>query len=117
MKYLLMFCGTQEDRDRVATMAADVHEREFGKVMQWLQELGPKIVTSGRLQPPASATTVRFDAEGVASVTDGPFIEAKEAIGGYAVVELADLDEALRVARAWPARGSVEIRPLVDGPR
>ena len=46
-------------------------------------------------------------------VTDGPFIEAKEQIGGYAAIEVADLDEALRMARTWPGRGAVEIRPVM----
>jgi hypothetical protein len=47
-------------------------------------------------------------------VVDGPFIEAKEVIGGYAIVEVADLDEALQMAKTWPGQTSVEIRPVVD---
>ena len=47
-------------------------------------------------------------------VVDGPFIEAKEVIGGYAIVEVADLDEALQMAKSWPGLTSVEIRPIVD---
>jgi hypothetical protein len=46
-------------------------------------------------------------------VTDGPFIEAKEVIGGFAVVDVADLDEALEMAKAWPG-GDVEVRPVVE---
>jgi hypothetical protein len=45
-------------------------------------------------------------------VTDGPFIESKEVIGGFALIEVADLDEALAMAKDWP--GTVEIRPIVD---
>jgi hypothetical protein len=116
MKYMLMFCGSDEDRARQEAMTAEVYKQEFGKVMQWLQDLGPKLVTSGRFQPPATATTVRFNHDGTATVTDGPFIEAKEAIGGFAVVDLPDLDEALRLAKAWPARGSVEVRPFLEAP-
>jgi hypothetical protein len=116
MKYMLMFCGTDEDRARQESLTAEVYKQEFGKVMQWLQDLGPKLVTSGRFQPPATATTVRFNHDGTATVTDGPFIEAKEAIGGFAVVDLPDLDEALRLAKAWPARGSVEVRPFLEAP-
>jgi hypothetical protein len=58
---------------------------------------------------------VRHDRIGRAEpvVTDGPFIEAKEQIGGYASIEVEDLDEALRMAKSWPGRGSVEIRPVV----
>lgn len=116
MKYMLMFCGTEEDRERQARLTAEIYQQEFGRVMQWLQELGPQLVTSGRFQPPETATTVRFNDDGAPTVTDGPFIEAKEAIGGFAVVDLPDLDAALKVAKAWPARGSVEVRPFMDAP-
>ncbi|HLZ26696.1 MAG TPA: YciI family protein [Chloroflexota bacterium] len=116
MKYMLMFCGTEKDRARQERLTAEAYQQEFGKVMQWLQDLGPKLVTSGRFQPPATATTVRFSDEGAPAITDGPFIEAKEAIGGFAVVDLPDLDEALKVARAWPAGGCVEVRPFMEAP-
>jgi len=46
-------------------------------------------------------------------VTDGPFIEAKETVGGFALIDVANLDEAIEMAKTWPAKGSVEIRPLV----
>jgi hypothetical protein len=48
-------------------------------------------------------------------VTDGPYLEGKEGIGGYAEIEVADLDEALRMAKTWPGRGTVEIRPVITG--
>ncbi|MGI9148215.1 MAG: YciI family protein [Chloroflexota bacterium] len=116
MKYMLMFCGTDEDRARQERLTAEAYKHEFGKVMQWLQELGPKLVSSGRFQPPDTATTVRFEQDGRPTLTDGPFVEAKEAIGGFAVVDVSDLDEALRLAKAWPARGSVEVRPFIEAP-
>jgi hypothetical protein len=51
--------------------------------------------------------------EGEPLIHDGPFIEGNEIIGGYAVIEVADLDEALRLVKTWPARGDiVEIRPV-----
>jgi hypothetical protein len=117
MKYLFMFCGSEEDRQRQANFTEEVYQLEFARVMQWLQDAGPKVVSSGRLQPPTTATTVRFNDAGAPAVVDGPFVEAKEAIGGFAIVDVEDLDEALRMAKAWPARGSVEVRPFVDGPR
>ena len=46
-------------------------------------------------------------------MTDGPFLEGNEVIGGYAEIDVADLDEALRMAKAWPPRGAVEIRPVL----
>jgi hypothetical protein len=61
--------------------------------------------------PPESATTVRLD-RGEPLVSDGPFVEGKEVISGYAEIEVADLDEALRLAKSWPACPVVEIRPI-----
>ena len=64
------------------------------------------------LQPAVTATTVRLDAGSEPVITDGPFVEGKEVVSGYAEVEVADLDEALRMVRSWPGCPLVEIRPL-----
>jgi hypothetical protein len=64
------------------------------------------------LMPTATATTVRSDA-GRFIVTDAPFAETKEALGGYYIIEAADIDEALEVAKQVPAPfGCVEVRPV-----
>ena len=47
-------------------------------------------------------------------VTDGPFVEAKEAVGSYAVVEAKDRDQAIEIAKSWPAGGLVEVRPVEE---
>jgi hypothetical protein len=75
------------------------------------------LVDSGPLQPPASATTIRVR-DGQTMVTDGPFAEIKEQIGGYYVLDCADLDEAMRWAATIPAArfGAIEIRPLMVMP-
>jgi len=65
------------------------------------------------LQPERTATTIRFN-NGKPVVTDGPFIEGKETIGGYAEVTVADLDEAIAMAKEWPTGGPVEVRPVID---
>jgi len=72
---------------------------------------------SGPLQPPASATTIRVR-DGETLVTDGPFAELKEQIGGYYVLDCADLDEAMRWAATIPSArfGAIEIRPLMVMP-
>jgi hypothetical protein len=77
-----------------------------------LQEAGIMVSGAG-LQGVDVATTVRVRA-GERLLTDGPFADTKELIGGFATVECADLDEALDVASAHPAAryGSIEIRPL-----
>jgi hypothetical protein len=66
------------------------------------------------LQPTSTATSLRKDATGEFVITDGPFAETKEALGGYYLIEAADLDEALAVAKQVPAPfGGVEVRPLM----
>jgi hypothetical protein len=47
-------------------------------------------------------------------VTDGPFSESKETVGGYGILSVANLDEAIAIAKSWPGGGTVEIRPVVD---
>jgi hypothetical protein len=65
------------------------------------------------LQPTGTATSLRRQGSGGLAVTDGAFVETKEAVGGYYVVEAADLDEAMAVAKDIPAPfGGVEIRPV-----
>jgi hypothetical protein len=75
------------------------------------------LVDSGPLQPPESATTLRVrDSESL--ITDGPFAELKEQIGGYYVLDCPDLDEALRWTAMIPAArfGAIELRPLMVMP-
>jgi hypothetical protein len=75
------------------------------------------LVDSGPLQPASAATTLRVR-DGEPLVTDGPFAELKEQIGGYYVLDCADLDEALRWAATIPAArfGCIELRPLMMPP-
>jgi hypothetical protein len=70
-----------------------------------------------RLQPPEAATTVRVQG-GETLVTDGPFVETKEALGGWLLFEADDLDAAIELAARIPAArmgGAIEVRPLVEG--
>ena len=60
-----------------------------------------------------TATTVRVDREGATTVTDGPFVEAKEMVGGYAIIDVPDLDAAIALVRTWPAPDILEIRPVM----
>ncbi len=92
------------------------HERQ-AIVEEYLEirEL-PGVVGGGQLQPIETATTVRVQ-NGETLLTDGPFIDAKEHVGGYLVIEADDLDAALRIAARIPAArmgGAVEVRPLVE---
>ena len=74
----------------------------------------PAVVGSAHLQPISMATTVRV-ADGDTLVTDGPFADTKEALGGFYVIEAPDLDVALRLAKICPA-GNVEVRPVLELP-
>jgi hypothetical protein len=78
-----------------------------------VEELGGQIVTGWALQPSTTATSIRGDV-----VTDGPFVEAKEVVAGFFVLEAPDLDVALRIAKLNPAtrEGGVEVRPLFVPP-
>ena len=116
MKYVLLFCGTDADAAAFAALPVDELRQRYEAVGQWFAEHRDKIKYADQLQPATTATTVRHDWSGNSGpvVTDGPFIEAKEQVGGYASIDVSDLDEALRMARTWPGRGTVEIRPVLD---
>ena len=75
----------------------------------------PTTVHGAELHPPSTATTVRVQ-DGRTLTTDGPFAETKEQLGGYYLIDVADLDEAIEVAGRIPAasHGAVEIRPVVE---
>ena len=112
MKYVLMFVDTEDYAKEVEAMSRPELEQVYQRVNQWFVDHADKITaTSGKLQGAASATTVRLDGEKVLT-TDGPFMEGKEVISGFTEIEVADLDEALRMVRTWPACPVVEIRPV-----
>jgi len=84
----------------------EAHGRFAGQV----SELGGTILGGNALEPSSTATTVRNDI-----VTDGPFAETKEVLGGYYLIEARDLDHALEIAKLCPAAyGGVEVRPIMD---
>ncbi len=76
----------------------------------------PGVTPGEGLQPPETATTVRVQ-DGTTLVTDGPFAELKEAIGGYLLFEADDLDAAIELAARIPAAamgGAIEVRPIAE---
>jgi hypothetical protein len=76
----------------------------------------PGVTTGVQMQPPETATTVRVE-DGKTLTTDGPFVETKEALGGYLFFEADDLDAAIELAARIPAArlgGAIEVRPLVE---
>ena len=94
-----------------------VNEKDMGKLMaaygQFSQEIASICQGAERLQPTPTATTVRTP-KGDVIATDGPFAETKEQLGGYYLIDVKDLDEAIAWAAKVPtaAYGSVEVRPI-----
>ena len=115
MKYMLLIC-----RDEPAWDALSVSERRqvyLGtvKIREELEARGQH-VASAPLHPSSSATSVRVR-DGKRLVTDGPFAETREQLGGYMIIDVKDLDEAIGIAGRIPlARTStIEIRPVREG--
>jgi hypothetical protein len=114
VKYMLLFCGTLEGQRAYDAMAPDELGARLAEVGRWFGEHQAKIGESNQLQPPDTATTVHHERGEQPMVTDGPFLEGNEVIGGYVVVDVGELDDALAMARSWPGGGSVEIRPIAS---
>lgn len=109
-EYLCLIYG---DESAFATMT----EQDMNAMMEGHNKFGHNNETALRggnaLQPAGTATTVRTEKSGKQTVTDGPFAETKETLGGYYLIEAKDLDEALAIAKQIPApNGCVELRPI-----
>lgn len=113
MKYMMLIGGEETS---YVNDTKEERQALYERLGAWWEEheRAGRIIGGHELQPSSTATTVRVSADGNATVTDGPFIEGKEMIGGYAVLEVEDLDEALRIASSWPAPDTLEIRPIVE---
>jgi hypothetical protein len=111
VKYMLLFIKNEDaDLDEVAQRA------HYAAIDEWFSEIGRdgKLRGGEELQPSNTATTIRFQ-EGRPLVTDGPFMESKENVAGFVTIDVADLDEAIAIAKKWPPKDqAVEIRPVVN---
>ena len=106
-----MFVETEE---YASDLARDEPLREgqaYARVTTGSPTTRTSIRDGTKLQSAETATTVRLD-RGEPVITDGPFVEGKEIVSGFAEIEVADLDEALRMVQAWPGCPVVEIRPV-----
>jgi hypothetical protein len=111
MKYVLLFVDTEQFSNDLQAMGPVERARAYERVNQWFAEHADVLTGGNKLQDPNTATTVRLDG-GEPIITDGPFVEGKEVVSGYAEMDVADLDEALRIVKTWPGCPVVEIRPL-----
>jgi hypothetical protein len=108
-QYLILIYESEEG---YATASPEVYQEVMeahNRFAQQVGELGGQLLGGNALQPITTATTIRSDI-----VTDGPFVETKEALGGYYLIEAKDLDQALAIGKLCPARfGGVEVRPIM----
>ena len=112
-QYMLMFVGND---DEWADQPKDDLANAYAAIGKWWDDLEKKgvIKSGGELDHQKTASTVRR-VNGRMKVSDGPFIESKEHVGGYALISVPDLDAAIAVAKSWPGRSAtVEVRPIVE---
>ena len=113
MQFLLIVCWDAEDMN--ALDAPEPGDKPDDESFPWLDDLQArgKWVTGDQLAPPRRARSVRVR-DGKASVTDGPFAETKEAVGGFDLIEADSLEEAVEIAAGHPVAriGTIEVRPL-----
>src|SRR6516162_1213109 len=113
VKYVILLLDTEAAR----SMTEAEGQAWYAEIGAWYEKGGGgsgKLAEAGnQLAPPATAKTVR-----ASGVTDGPFMETKEALGGYSVLETDTIEEAVEIAKTWPGvdRGwmTVEVRPIVE---
>ncbi len=113
MKYLLQIYppAAREELERMPEEARQAIVEEYLEI-----GCSPEVIGGEQLQPIETATTVRVQ-DGRTLTTDGPFVETKEALGGYLLFEADDLDAAIELASRVPAArmgGAVEVRPVAE---
>jgi hypothetical protein len=113
MEYLLLIYGNESDEGKLNDAQLGAILQEYGQFTQSIQQSN-NFRAGHQLQPVATATTVRKP-DGKRVVTDGPFAETREQLGGFYLIDAKDLDEALAIAERIPSArwGSVEVRPIV----
>ena len=112
MRYLLLIYTPEVDPSTVSPEDRAAQTAAYGRFTADIRERN--VMQGGEaLQPTTAATTVRVR-DGRTLVTDGPYAETKEALGGFYLVDVKDLDEALELAALIPgaARGAIEVRPI-----
>jgi hypothetical protein len=109
-QYLILI---YEDEAGWATADQATYDQVMKGHLTFSENNASSLLGGNALQPNGTATSIRKDADGGFAITDGPFAETKEGLGGYYLVEAADLDEAIAIAKQVPAQfGGVEVRPI-----
>lgn len=117
MKYLCLAYEEEQKLNELTAAEWQALRQETLDYVDALQKSGRLILTQP-LKSATTAATVRVRG-GSLSITDGPYAETKEQIGGFFLIEAADLDDAVQVAAKWPSArlGTIEVRPVEDGLR
>jgi hypothetical protein len=112
MQYLLMIYQNEAEYAKIDPATLQKVYEEYGAFTQGIVKSG-NFKAGDRLQPTTTATTVRIR-DGKTMMTDGPFAETREQLGGYYLIDAKDLDEALAIAAKIPGArfGSIEVRPI-----
>ena len=115
MKYLCLAYEEQRVLDDLTHAEWQALREETLAYVDSLRASG-RLIDTQPLQSAAAAATVRVR-NGKVAVTDGPFAETKEQIGGFFLIEADSLDDAVRIASEWPSArlGAIEVRPIEDG--
>lgn len=112
MKYI---CLAYEEEQKLDTLTKSEWNSLRKQTLEYVEELRDRgtLISTEPLQSVHNATTVRVR-NGKMSVTDGPFAETKETLGGFFLIEASDLNEAIQLAAQWPSArfGSIEVRPI-----
>ena len=113
MKYLLLIYDNEQEWGALGEAGHQTIYGEYRKLREELEANG-QLVTGSQLAPTSTATSVRVR-DDQQLVTDGPFAETHEQLGGYFLIEAKDLDEAIGIAGRVPSArmGTIEVRPLV----
>ena len=114
MKYLCLIYENEKNWETMPQSDAEAIMNEYFAFTEDIRK-GGKYVAGEALQPTPTATTVRVR-NGKISTTDGPFVETKEQLGGFYLIDAKDLNDAIQVAARIPSArlGSIEVRPVVD---
>lgn len=114
MQYILLIYENEAQWE--GKEGGEALEKVIGEHGALVQSIGASFKGGAGLKPTTTATTVRLTPGGEPAIHDGPFAETKEQLGGYYVIDVPSLDEAIAIARKVPAPfgGSIEIRPLLN---
>jgi hypothetical protein len=115
MKFLCLACEEEAKLNALSPADWDALRNETLAYVDKLLKNG-RLITAEPLQSARTAATVRVR-DGKVTVSDGPFAETKETVGGFFLIEARDRDEAIQIAAEWPSArlGSIEVRPLEVG--